>query len=335
MKKSLLALAVMGSVAGIASAQSNVTIYGIVDVGLSHENNGAAAGNVTRMDSGILNGSRLGFKGTEDLGGGMSAIFTLENGFAADTGALGQGGLLFGRQAWVGLSSGYGSLKLGRQKTVVYDNSGVFDPFGDALAGDSARLFNYSGSRTNNVISYAYEGAGFRGQLQYGLGEVAGNTSANRMMALALGYKNGPIDVVLTHHRNNDATGDNNGKTTLLGGNYDFGMVKAYAAYAWNKDVTPSGVLSLGSDTRDGLIGLTAPIGPSGTFIASYIRLWDKNVDNADAKQAAIGYVHNLSKRTAVYASYAHLTNDDRASYQVPVAGNTDKLFNIGIRHVF
>jgi len=285
MKKSLLALAIMGSFTGIAAAQSNVTIYGVVDLGLAHENNGATAGNVTRMDSGILNGSRLGFRGTEDLGGGMSAIFTLENGFSADTGAL-------------GLSSGFGALKLGRQKTVVYDNSTVFDPFGDALAGDSARLFNYSGSRTNNVISYSYEGAGFRGQLQYGLGEVAGNTSGNRMVALAAGYKNGPVDVVLTHHRNNDVTGDNNGKTTLLGGTYNFGVVKAYAAYA-------------------------------------YIRLWDKNVDNADAKQAAIGYVHDLSKRTALYASYAHLTNDARASYQVPAPGNTDKLFNVGIRHTF
>lgn len=335
MKKALLALAVMGTFAGTASGQSNVTIYGIVDLGLSHENNGAGVGNVTRMDSGILNGSRIGFRGTEDLGGGLSAIFTLENGFNADTGALGQGGLLFGRQAWVGLSSGFGTLKLGRQKTVVYDNAGVFDPFGNALAGDSARLFNYSGSRTNNVISYGYEGAGFRGQLQYGLGEVPGNNSGNRMVALAAGYKNGPIDVVVAHHRNNDVTGDNNGKTSLLGGNYNFGMVKAYAAYAWNKDVTATGVLAPGADTRDALIGLTAPVGPSGTVIASYIRLWDKNIDNADASQAAIGYVHDLSKRTAVYASYSHLSNDDRASYQVPVAGNTDKLFNIGIRHTF
>ncbi len=335
MKKSLLALAIMGAFTGIASAQSNVTIYGIVDVGIANENNGAAAGSVTRMDSGVLNGSRLGFKGTEDLGGGLSANFQLENGFSTDTGALGQGGLLFGRQAWVGLSGGFGAVKFGRQMTVVYSNASTFDPFSDALAGDSARLFNYSGSRTNNLMSYSYEASGFRGEVQYGFGEVAGDTSANRTFALAGGYKNGPIDVVLTHHRSTDATGNVTGKTTLLGGNYNFGVVKAYAAYAWNKDVTPSGAISLNADTRDALIGLTAPVGSAGTFIASYIRLSNKAVSNADANQIAIGYTHDLSKRTALYTSYGRLANDGGASYQVPTAGNTDKLFNVGIRHKF
>lgn len=334
MKKSLLALAILGAFTGIASAQSNVTIYGVVDVGIANENNGAAAGSVTRMDSGNLNGSRLGFKGTEDLGGGLSAIFSLENGFSADTGAM-AGGLLFGREALVGLAGGFGAVKLGRQKTVVYANSDVFDPFGDALAGDSARLFNYSGSRTNNVLSYTYDASGIRAQVQYGFGEVPGDTSASRTFALMGGYRNGPIDVMLTHHRANDATGNVTGKTTLLGGNYNFGVVKAYAAYAWNKDVTPTGAISLGADTRDALIGVTAPIGSAGTLIASYIRLSDKAVSNADANQIAIGYTHNLSKRTALYTSYGRLANDDGASYKVPTAGNTDKLFNVGIRHKF
>jgi len=307
----------------------------VVDVAIANENNGAAAGSVTRLDSGVLNGSRLGFKGTEDLGGGLSAIFSLENGFSADTGALGQGGLLFGREALVGLSGGFGAVKLGRQKTVVYANSDVFDPFGDALSGDTARLFNYSGSRTNNVMSYTYDANGIRAQVQYGFGEVAGDTSASRTVALMGGYRNGPIDVVLTHHRANDTTGNVTGKTTLLGGNYNFGVVKAYAAYAWNKDVTPGGAITLGSDTRDALIGVTAPIGSAGTLIASYIRLSNKQISNADANQVAIGYTHDLSKRTALYTSYGRLANDAGASYQVPTAGNTDKLFNVGIRHKF
>jgi len=336
MKKSLLALAVLGAFAGIASAQSNVTIYGVVDLGLVNDNNGGSAGSVTKLDSGLLNGSRLGFKGSEDLGGGLSAIFQLENGFSADTGVLGQGGALFGRQAWVGIAGGFGSVKLGRQTTPVYANSDVFDPFGDALAGDSARLFNYSGSRTNNVISYNYDASGIRAQVQYGFGEVAGNTSASRTIAAFGGYRNGPIDAVLTYTANNDATGNVTGKTTLLGGNYNFGVVKAFAAYAWNKDVVaPSGAVSLGADTRNALIGLTAPVGPAGTFMASYIRLSDKSKSNADANQIAIGYTHDLSKRTALYTSFSRTGNDGAASYNAGAAGATDKLFNAGIRHKF
>jgi predicted porin len=336
MKKSLLALAVLGSFAGAASAQTNVTIYGIVDLGISHDNNGGAAGSVTRMDSGILNGSRLGFMGSEDLGGGLSASFALENGFAADNGTLAQGGRLFGRQAWLGLNGGFGSVRLGRQMTPVYASSATFDPFVDALAGDSARLFNYSGSRIDNAISYNYDANGFRGQLMYGFGETAGNTSANRAIAALAGYKNGPVDVVLTYTGVNDATGNTTGKTTMLGGNYNFGPAAVYAAYAWNKDVAaPSGAVTAGADSRNALLGVAVPVSAAGTFKASWIRLSDKAVANADANQIAIGYVHDLSKRTAVYTSFSRTANDSGAKYNTDTGGATDKLFNVGIRHKF
>ncbi|MFD2273855.1 porin [Undibacterium arcticum] len=115
MKKTLIALAVLGSIAGVAQAQSNVTIYGVVDLGLAHENNGSTS--LTRMDDGGLNGSRLGFKGSEDLGGGLSAIFfNLKNGFTADTGAQADAAKLFNRQSFIGLTGGFGTVKFGRQK---------------------------------------------------------------------------------------------------------------------------------------------------------------------------------------------------------------------------
>jgi predicted porin len=113
MKKALLALAVLAAFAGTASAQTNVTMYGVLDMALQHENDGVNS--TTALDSGIQSGSRLGFKGTEDLGGGLKANFDLEAGVNADTGTSSQGGILFGRQAWVGLSGGFGSLRLGRQ----------------------------------------------------------------------------------------------------------------------------------------------------------------------------------------------------------------------------
>ena len=336
MKKLLISLAVLGAFAGVASAQTSVTVYGVVDLGLSRDNNGAG-GAVTKLDSEPLNGSRLGFKGMEDLGGGLAAIFQIENGFSADTGAI-QGSGLFGRQAWVGLHNGSSAVKLGRQLTPMYVNSAVFDPFDDRLAGDSSRLFNYSGGRTSNVVSYGYEANGIRAQLQYGLGEVAGNTTAGRTIAGFGGYKNGPVDVVLTYTGNNDAASGVTGKTTLVGGNYDFNIVKVFAAYAWNKDVASIGPVSTvtpGADTRNALIGLTAPVGAVGTFRASYIRLTDKARSNANATQIAVGYTHDLSKRTGLYTSFSRTGNDSGASYNAGAAGATDKLFNVGVRHAF
>ncbi len=330
MKKTLIVLATLSAIAGAAQAQSNVTLYGVADIGFVSKNNGDITKN--SIDSGKLNGSRFGFKGTEDLGGGMAAIFTLESGFNADTGAQSDAASFFNRQSFVGLTGGFGTVKLGRQMNPVYANSSTFDPFANALSGDSARLFNYQGSRTNNMVTYAYETSGFRGEVQYGMGE-SGTTykSAGRTVAGLVGYKQGPVDVVLTHQNVNDAT-EKSSKVTLLGGNYDFGMVKAFAAVSWEKGYfTPN----VDRDQRDVLIGLKAPVGAAGAVIVSYVNKTNSSVDNADADQWAIGYTHNLSKRTALYTSYGQLSNDGNASYQVTTAGNSDKLFMAGVRHSF
>lgn len=324
-----LAVAVFGTiVASGAFAQSNVTIYGVVDVGISREDNGAAAGSVWRMDSGIQSGSRIGFRGTEDLGGGLKANFVLENGFSTDTGALGQGGRLFGREATIGLSGGFGAVKAGRQYNPIYKVIDNFEPFGTGLAGDASRLFATYGSRMDNAIDYISPNfGGFSAELAYGLGEVAGNTSGSRQIGGTIGYNQGPLAAALSYHRQNNPAGSDNAKTTLLAGAYDFGFVKAHAMYAVNK-----GLATL--DTRDALIGVTVPIG-SGKLIADYIRKEDKVLANADADQVAVGYVYPLSKRTNLYTSYSRTSNDAAAAYNVATAGRTDKLFNVGIRHRF
>lgn len=334
MKQTLMALAVFGTLATSANAQTNVTVYGIIDLGIRHEDSGAPAGSVTRMDSGMLNGSRLGFKGSEDLGGGLSANFQLENGFNADDGTLGFGGRLFGRQSWVGLSGSFGNAKLGRQVTPIWASSGVFDPFGNSQAGDSARLFNYSGSRTDNVASYSYEMNGLRGEFQYGLGEVPGDSSANRMIGALAGYRGGPVDFVLIYNGNSNAAGSTRGKATMIGGNYDIGVAKLFAAYQLNKDVTPLGVVTAGEETRVALFGVAVPVG-SGSLRASYIRLTDKQRGDADADQIGIGYVYNLSKRTAIHTSASRLDNDRLASYRVAAPGATSRIIDIGLRHSF
>ena len=120
MKKSLVALAVLSAFAGIASAQTSVTVYGIVDAGVTREDSGLRTFN--RLDSGNQSTSRLGFKGTEDLGGGLSAQFLLEQGFSLDNGAVQDSArTAFNRQAYIGLTGNFGQVRLGRQKTVMYD----------------------------------------------------------------------------------------------------------------------------------------------------------------------------------------------------------------------
>lgn len=324
-----LAMAVFGALTVTSAfAQSNVTIYGVVDVGIAREDNGAAAGNAWRMDSGIQSGSRIGFRGTEDLGGGLRANFVLENGFSTDTGALGQGGRLFGREATVGLSGGFGAVKLGRQFNPIFKVIDNFEPFGTGLAGDAARFFSTYGIRADNAIDYTTPTfGGFSGELQYALGEVAGNSTGSRQIGATLGYAQGPLAAALSFHRQNNATGTDDAKTTLLAATYDFGFVKAHAMFAINKGV---GTL----DTHDALLGVTVPLG-AGKLIADYIHKDDRVVASGDADQIAIGYVHPLSKRTNLYTSYSHTSNDAVAAYNVAAAGRSDKLFNVGIRHRF
>jgi len=328
MKKTLLAFAVLGAFAGVASAQSSVTIYGVVDASISNNNGGVAGGSVTKLDSGSQSGSRLGFKGTEDLGGGLAAIFVLENGFNVDDGSLGGTNQLFGRQAFVGLTGGFGQVRFGRQKNVLYDTLDAIDPFHIGMAGDAWRLFAQYGKRSDNTMTYITPNlSGFAAQVSYSLGEVAGNNSAARQIGANATYTNGPIYVALAYHEQKNALGTDEGKTTLLGGTYDFAVVKAHLGYAINKGV---GTL----DTRDVLAGVTVPFGPHA-ILADYIRKTDKHLSNADVDQYAIGYTYALSKRTNLYSSYSYTSNDNAVKYNAAVLGGTAKLFNVGVRHTF
>lgn len=335
MKKSLLALAVLGAFAGVASAQTNVTIYGIVDVGIQRVDTDATEA-VWQMEDANgagfnRNGSRIGFKGTEDLGGGLSAIFTLENGFTSDSGTLGQGGRLFGRQAWVGLQGAFGAVKLGRQYTVTHLANDTIDPFNTGMAGAINRVFNGNGTRTDNTLSYSLPNlGGFSGQVNYSLGEVAGDNSASRQVGLGLAYANGPINVQFAYH---DANSDPavaasvDTKTAMLGGIYNFGVAKLHAGFQANETENLAGALT--SDDKNWMLGVSAPIGV-GEVRASFVRRDADLVTAArgDLDQYALGYVHNLSKRTNVYTSYAR--QNDKS-----VANVDNNVFQVGLQHRF
>lgn len=336
MKKSLIALSVLAASAGGAFAQTSVSIYGVVDAGLSYTDNGAATNSKTwALGSGQQSGNRLGFKGSEDLGGGLLAIFTLENGFNVDDGTQGQG-RLFGRQAFVGLAGGFGSVKLGRQYNPIRVSAEAIDPFALGLAGDLKRVFNVHGERADNTLNYTTPNlSGFSGQIAYSFGEIAGSTSAGRQLGLSGSYASGPAYLTLAyHHRDNstDAVTDKGSvKSTLLGGTYNFNVAKLHGGFAWNKG--DNGVAT-SVDSRDWMLGVSAPLG-AGAILASYIRHQDKLIDDADASQWALGYTYNLSKRTNLYTSYAKISNDANSKIGVVAAGGSASIFNAGIRHKF
>jgi predicted porin len=357
MKKTIAASIVIASACNGAFAQSSVAVYGVVDVGLSRETGGTAS--FTKMTGGVASGSRLGFKGTEDLGGGAFAQFVLEAGINADTGASGQGGLLFGRQAFVGLGSQQaGTVTLGRQYSPQYLTTVLADPFASGTAGDSKNLIQAAGSvgRLDNSVKYvtpAWGGTSL--ELAYAAGEVAGTASAGRHLGTALNYAAGPLVVRLAHHhKNNDsaAVQTAGSRNTLLAATYAFSFAKLHAGYGVNKGpfssplrntgnpfayaIAPTAA-SLSRDSNDILVGLTVPMG-AHVLLASYIDKNDKMAANQDATQLALGYRYLLSKRTDIYTVYSRIINRNGASYTVGNAtegGTGDRAFNLGLRHAF
>jgi len=208
MRKSLLALAVIGSFASVAHAQSSVTIYGIIDASVAYNSKvatgvGSATGSRAGVDSGAIKGSRLGFKGSEDLGGGLKALFNLENGFNVDTGAAAQNGTLFGRTATVGLSGNFGAVLLGRQKDFLDDIAAftTVDDLGGMVSNVHAKdLDRTNGERVNNSIRYNTPNVnGFYGSVIYGFGENAGSASTGQSYGIGGAYANGPFGVGLAY----------------------------------------------------------------------------------------------------------------------------------------
>ena len=197
MKKVILGAAVLATHAGIACAQSSVTLYGIVDDGVSYVTNSGGKHQYA-LASGPMQANRWGLRGVEDLGGGLQATFRLENGFDLNTGKFGQGGLEFGRQANVGISSAYGSLTLGRQYDSVVDFVGRLafaDTFGASINAHAGDIDNFNNSyRVNNAVKFQsanYSGFNFGGL--YSLGGVAGQTGRNQIYSVGAGYTNGPL----------------------------------------------------------------------------------------------------------------------------------------------
>jgi predicted porin len=343
-KKSLLALAVLASFASAASAQSSVTVYGLLDAGITAER-GSTDGSITKLATGVQQGNRLGFKGTEDLGNGLKANFQLESGFNLDTGTSRQDAL-FGRQAFVGLSGNFGAVNLGRQYDPIFVSMDTIDPFSTGLTGATSNLMSPGNVRTNNAVTYMTPNIqGFSATVLYGAGEKAGSSSQGRTIGGSLDYANGPVVLTLAYDKVNAAPAVGTTaavpdmKLILVGGTYNFGPVKLHAAYESEKKD------SVATDFRDYMIGVSAPIG-AGTLMASYIDKNDRTSQQLGGKQMAIGYSHPLSKRTSFYTSYGYIDNDTNGKNTVGDAssgGSGDKqrvgassaALTVGMRHKF
>ncbi|MDP9975389.1 putative porin, partial [Variovorax paradoxus] len=345
-------------------AQSSLTVFGVVDAGISRYSTKSSAygpaalfgPRTMRQSQTVLSpsgnaSSRIGFRGTEDLGGGLAASFWLEAPLNNDTG----GGIAnFGRRSTLSLSGPFGELRLGRDYTASFWNDAVFDPFSvngvgtnliavvnsnlaasRALAtggllngGLSAGTDSYL--RTSNALSYFLPAglAGFYGQMQYALAEnvkVEGASAPaqtgrrGRYAGARAGWSNGAADVALAYGESTVADtslGKERIKTVNLGASYDFGWAKLFGELSRVKDERDQPLRARIGDRYDGaLLGFTVPVGP-GQVRVSYARVKFDNASaapDADARtdKLALGYVHNLSKRTALYASVAriHIAN--------------------------
>ncbi len=340
------------SLSGAALADSNATFYGVMDLGVSQDR-GGIAGTSTRVTSGMATQSRWGFRGNEDLGGGLSAFFVIEGGIHGDTGGSTQNNTLFGRNTAVGLRGNFGAVSAGLQDTPLFTTlNTIVDPLRNGIAR-SNNLMASTGFRANNSVLYrSPELHGFSGDAMYAAGEVAGDNAAGRALGGSFGYSNGPLNVRLAyHHRNNDTAllkNQDAARNTLLGANYDFGPAKLYFGYGVDRGLNSASLNNTAAtfggaaptastDSRDLLLGVSLPFGVS-TVVATYIRKDDRTIRNQDAQQYALAYMYGLSKRTDLYTSYALISNRNGAAYtegnsEEPGIGN--KQFTVGLRHRF
>jgi predicted porin len=321
-------------------AQSSVQIYGIADAGLEYSNDLFNEGGEWRLQSGQQSTSRLGITGSEDLGNGYTASFTLEAGINLDDGT--SIGPLFGREAWVSLGSKFGSVRLGRQQMPLYDAQWALDPFHVNSTGAMQRVFGAGlfGTdplyRADNTAQYfSPDIGGFVGQLAVSVGEQPGDSSVRRQASLGLSYTRDKLNARVVYHDGNDVglgplgavTGDV--RALLIGAVYDFGVAKAHFAFGGSEAEAVTEI-----DIRSWMIGASVPVGV-GTILASYILNDIRDIDEGKTHQFAVGYTHPLSKRTNLYTAAAYTRNDDAVGLRAFAIGENSKIFNFGIRHRF
>ncbi|MFA7506297.1 MAG: porin [Burkholderiaceae bacterium] len=347
MKKSLIAAAVVAALPAFAQAQTNVTMYGIVDASVNGIDLGDGARTAMSVGHGSMSTSRWGVRGSEDLGGGLKAVFQLEAGIANDTGA--HDSAFFQRTAQVGLQGGFGTVKLGRGYTPAFRMAGTWDAlnYGNfnnlltATVPQSAGGADTATTRFSNGIYYDSPSfGGVKVMAAYAAGESYNElnpSSAGEGLDIAVGYTGGPLNVGAYYQQTTNATGDDTQRYGV-GGGYQFGAFKLLASYMVSElDVTGAEEYSAAS------IGGVMSLG-TGSLHAQVIQLTNDNVNDGDALAVALAYRYPMSKRTTLYAQVGTTRNDDNGTFgmrtgaesYVPLQAGSDVVgYGVGIRHVF
>lgn len=344
MKKSLIALAVLAST-GAAMAQSSVTLYGIIDVNLQSAK-GSDGLRQSLLQSGGINGSRFGLKGSEDLGGGLKAVFALESGFSVDTGAgnvttdaTGKviSSNIFNRQSYVGLAGSFGEFDFGNTGTAYDDTAINTDPLWDGLLAPAYSVWQNGGAYNNkpgNMIKYSSPNlGGVTVAASYALGEnKTATSSAKGVSAVNVQYTGGPVYLSLAYqvddkaHTATNRTGKASYKDVLLNASYDFGAVKLEGSY--NQNTTD---LDLKSNQYQ--FGVDVPVGPALVLSTGYAYSKDKDTNGVSGTKRdglGLGAKYSLSKRTFVYTGAMWAQTKPAVGDKV----KTD-IYTIGLNHSF
>jgi predicted porin len=360
MKKYVCGAVAIGACLGSSVAMAQTVIYGIVDTGVEYVTNTNAAGkSLVKMPS--LTGSfpsRIGFRGTEDLGGDLKAVYALETGFAPDTGALGQGGRLFGRQAYVGLKHRYGTLILGRQANMTYLSFLKADVMGPNIHGMGNMDGYLPNARSDNAVGYLGKFADFSLGATYSVGrdaaaaggpaatncggEVAADSKACRQVTGMLAYDTKAFGIATAYDKLYGGAGAAGGLTSSsfnverisLNGYALFGAAKVGLGLIKRKT-------HVASDNTADLyyVGVSYPFADNWVLDAQVSRLDVKRSPDASTLLAARA-TYNFSKRTALYASAGRIRNDGAAAIAVGAgdsvgAGKNQKGVMAGMRHLF
>jgi predicted porin len=334
-----LAVALLTSLPLLATAQSNVTVYGVVDAAVSSEDSGAAGvGRQTVINSGDQSSSRIGFRGTEDLGNGLKAIFNIEAGVNIDNGTTDSA--MFGRRAVVGLQNELGALTVGREYTPIAAVASATDILGQGFYGSNLSAFSTSNTATpltrrisNSVNFKSASLSGFKINASYGAGEQPTGASQD-LLGVSLEYANGPFYAGGGYQTTERADGDF--KEYALGLGYKIGDVEIKGNYL---AADPAAANNKFEQLN---VGAAMKVGGAGKVFANVQQ--NKLENGAKGNGFTLAYSHTLSKRTNVYASYASLRNNDLGKFSVNASSTSVKAaalgadpdaLTIGLRHSF
>lgn len=327
MKKTLLVLAIMQGFALGASAQvaqsSPIETYAMVDLNLMRIKNGSLAP-VSKMDGGTWNASRFGFRGTKDIGDGLSAGFVLEAGLNADDGTGKT--QLFNRRSTASLMGSFGEVRLGHDNAPNYFNLIYFEPYGGGGVASLINLVQGGGtptpllsgaqtaSRTDNAVSYFLPNTfgGVYGQVQVALKE---DKPGYKHTGLRFGYANSKLDTAISTG-STDLDKGQKFEIVDLGGKYNFGSFTLMGQYITSKTGLVSGLIANGGNTTTS-VGIAIPYG-KGEFRSSFAKAKGKDYfQGSDSTMKTVGYFHSFTKQVGLYASASNITNTGIASYAV------------------